>query len=182
MPRNINLIAAVSLNGVIGDSTTNAMPWHLQSDLKRFREVTFNETVLMGFNTYESIGHPLKNRKNIVITTNSSRAERVLLEGVDAVYTSLMQAAKNESRGFFAIGGERIYAETLNLNPHRMYITVVNKEFSGDVRFPIPGHRFLHDSISVAKTGATYVKVDESLWHTENDIQFKFVTFEIKYE
>lgn len=182
MSEGINLIAAVSLNGVIGNSETNAMPWHLPSDLRRFRETTFNRTVLMGFNTYESIGRPLKSRKNIVITGHPSRAARVLSGGVDVVYSSVYQAAKNERHGFFAIGGAGVYSEALSFSPNRMYITVVNEECDGDVKFPIVGKRFLQDSLTVAKTGDVYFKEEESEWFLENGVQFKFVVFKLKDE
>ena len=64
----ISIIAAVSKNGVIG--VDNKLPWNLPEDLKRFKELTTNNVVIMGRKTYESIGKPLPNRINIVVTRN----------------------------------------------------------------------------------------------------------------
>ncbi len=63
-----NVIAAVSLNGVIGDSEQNVIPWHIPADLKYFKSVTNNKTVVMGSKTFYSIGKPLKDRHNVVIS------------------------------------------------------------------------------------------------------------------
>ena len=62
----IKIIVATSKNRVIGDS--NSLIWHLPADLKRFKELTTGNTIIMGRKTYESIGRPLQNRRNIIIT------------------------------------------------------------------------------------------------------------------
>ena len=64
----INIIAAISKNNVIGKD--NSLLWYLPNDLKRFRKITTGATVIMGRKTYESIGHPLKNRQNIILSKN----------------------------------------------------------------------------------------------------------------
>ena len=65
-PIIITIIAAVAENGVIGRG--NALPWHIPEDLRYFKEVTLGKPVVMGRNTWESIGRPLPNRTNIVVT------------------------------------------------------------------------------------------------------------------
>jgi len=173
---NIKLIAAVSLNGVIGDSAQNHIPWYLPSDLKYFKNTTFSHTVVMGVKTYKSIGRPLPNRKNVVITRNPETAKWLYEEGVDEVYASVHEAAKNEWHDFFSIGGQMIYDETMKMRPSRMYVTVVKAEITGDVRFPINGSRFLEDKI-VLQNGDTYNKESETDWLRENDLDFKHTVF-----
>lgn len=176
---NIKLIAAVSLNGVIGDSKQNHIPWYLPSDLRYFKNVTTAHTVVMGVNTYKSIGKPLPNRKNVVITRNAETAKWLYKAGVDEVYTSVYEAAKNEWSDFFAIGGQMIYDETMKMRPRKMYITVVKEDIAGDVRFPINGSRFLEDKV-VLQNGDTYNREYETDWVRENDLDFKFTIFNFK--
>jgi dihydrofolate reductase len=176
---SISVIAAVSLNGIIGDSKLNTMPWYLPSDLNYFKKVTFGEVVVMGVNTYDSIGKPLKSRRNVVITRNKETAQRVLSEGVDETYSSISEATRNESRGFFVIGGQMMYEEALRLNASTLYVTVVNATVEGDVRFPINGKRFLDDKV-VLQNGQIYVKDLETEWYTENGLEFKHTVFKIK--
>ena len=70
---NISIIVAMSKNRVIGKN--NTMPWHLSDDLKNFKSVTTGKTVIMGRLTYESIGKPLPNRKNIVLSRNLKNSD-----------------------------------------------------------------------------------------------------------
>lgn len=175
---NINLIAAVSLNGVIGDSSLNHIPWYLPSDLKYFKNVTFSHTVVMGVKTYRSIGRPLPNRKNVVITRNKETADQLLADGVDATYSSVHEAEKSEWSDFFAIGGQMIYEETIKMRPRKMYITVVGAHINGDVRFPINGSRFLEDRL-ILQNGDVYTKDSETDWDHENGLDFKHTIFKI---
>ena len=66
--KQFDMICAVALNGVIGDSVTNSMPWYIPEDLAHFKKVTQDKTVIMGSRTFSSIGRKLPNRHNIVIT------------------------------------------------------------------------------------------------------------------
>lgn len=103
------IIVAISANNVIG--VDNKLPWHYPADLKRFRRVTSGTTVIMGRLTYESIGKPLPNRRNIVVT--SSRI--VAPEGGPAVecVTSVQQASAIAGETAWFIGGARIFAEAM---------------------------------------------------------------------
>lgn len=130
----IALVAAVSKNGVIGNA--GELPWHIPEDLKRFKEITTGKVVLMGRKTYESIvnrlGHPLPNRTNVVLTRQSGYG---VPEGV-CVCRSLEEAFKKfADADIFVIGGGEIYAQAIGL-ADTLYITHVEKEVSGDARFP----------------------------------------------
>ena len=126
----ISLIVAMDKNNLIGAS--NKIPWHIPGELKRFRDITMGKPIVMGRKTHESIGRPLDGRMNIVLTKN----QNLSLKGVEC-YTSLeeiMNSLKGEEE-VFVIGGSQIYNITLPL-AHRLYITLINKEYSGDTWFP----------------------------------------------
>ena len=131
------LIAAVAANGCIG--IDNKLPWYLPEDLKYFKAVTSGKPVIMGRSTYESLGRPLPNRTNIVITRNTDfRAP----EGVRVVH-SLQEALRvaeavahiDGSDEIVVIGGAQIYAQALPL-VQRLYLTEVGKDVGGDAFFP----------------------------------------------
>ena len=124
------LIVARAKNGVIGRHGT--MPWHFSEDLKYFRKVTTGHAVIMGRRTFESIGKPLPNRRNILVTTTLASAP-----GCE-VARSLSEAltrARTSDPCPIVIGGARLYAEAL---PHctRLYITEIPKPYEGDTYFP----------------------------------------------
>ncbi len=132
----LSLIVAMAENRVIGRN--NTLPWHLSEDLKYFRRTTTGHCIIMGRNTWESIGRPLPNRRSIVVSSNPDyRAE-----GADVV-TSL-EAAKalaekiSEQLGVdeaFVIGGARLYADAL-LQAECFHLTRVHAEVEGDTRLP----------------------------------------------
>ena len=95
----VSIIVAVSLNGVIGVSTT--IPWRIADDMKIFREKTLNRTVVMGRKTFESIGKPLPNRKNIIISSTAKN-----IPGVQ-IYKTPDDIPLNEET--YIIGGAEIY-------------------------------------------------------------------------
>lgn len=134
----ISLIVAASENGVIGKD--NTLPWHLPDDLKYFRSQTKGKTVIMGRKTFESIGKPLPNRKNIVISSTKSA-----IDGCE-VFPSLGEALMHmhgagEQGEVFVIGGARLFQEALmeimaEFSVHRIYITRVLANIEGDVFLP----------------------------------------------
>ena len=128
--RKISLIVAMSQNSVIG--LNNQLPWHIPEDLKNFKKITLNHCVIMGRKTYDSIGKPLKDRRNIVISRNNS----LLINGVEVV-NSLDKAISmvDDSSEIFIIGGEQIYTISLPLAT-RLYVTKVNGNYKGDAFFP----------------------------------------------
>lgn len=132
----IALIAAVAKNGVIGRD--GGMPWRLSSDMKFFKATTMGKPIVMGRKQYETVGKPLPGRTNIVVT----RQEGYRPEGV-VVFSDLSAAldcarsvaARDGADEVMVIGGGEIYAATLPL-ADRLYLTEVDLEPEGDVRFP----------------------------------------------
>ena len=124
----INIIVTMSKNRVIGDS--NTLIWHLPEDLKRFRQLTTGNTIVMGRKTYESIGKPLPNRRSIIITRDPDYS----VEGCEVV-NSLEEALLLSNSDCFIIGGGEIYRQVIDI-ADRIYLTLINKEFEGDTSFP----------------------------------------------
>lgn len=125
----INLIVAVDKHLLIGNST--GMPWYIPEDLKYFRDVTKGKTIVMGRKTFESIGRPLPNRTNIVLTRNQAHIEGVtIIHNLETYLASL-----DDNQDIFIIGGAEVYRQAL---PYvdRLYITHIDGEFSGDIFFP----------------------------------------------
>lgn len=125
----ISIIAAVAQNGVIGDK--NALLWHISEDMRFFKRTTSGHPVIMGRKTYESLGRPLPNRTNVVI----SRTQREI-EGCTVV-SSLEEAVAlfPPEEEVFIIGGAQIYALALAI-ADRMYLTRVYHDYQGDTSFP----------------------------------------------
>ena len=124
----IKIIVAMSENRVIGNN--NELIWKLSSDLKRFKDLTTNNPVVMGRKTYESIGRPLPNRRNIII----SRQPDYLVDDCEIV-SSLEEALLLTNSDCFIIGGGEIYKQSLEV-VDKIYLTLVHKEFEGDTKFP----------------------------------------------
>ncbi len=124
----IKLIVAISKNRVIGDS--NKLIWHLPSDLKRFKEITTGHPIVMGRKTFQSIGRPLPNRRNIIIT----RDDKFEVEGCEVV-NSIEEAFLLTNSDCFIIGGGEIYKQSLHL-ADKIYMTLIDEDFEGDTTFP----------------------------------------------
>jgi len=125
----ISIIVAVGKNGEIGKD--NKLLWHLPDDLKFFKRITTGHPVLMGRNTFESIGRPLPNRRNIIITRNINYAA----EGIE-VANSINAALTltTDSEDIMIVGGADIYKQILP-QTDRVYLTVVNAEPEADKFF-----------------------------------------------
>ncbi|MBV1777096.1 dihydrofolate reductase [Burkholderiaceae bacterium DAT-1] len=126
----LSLIAALASNRTVG--IENRLPWHLPEDLKYFKATTSGHPIIMGRKTWDSIGRPLPNRHNIVITRNPEwRAE-----GADVVHTLDEAIAKAGSGEIFVIGGATLYGEALAF-ADRLYLTEIDAEIEGDAWFPV---------------------------------------------
>lgn len=132
MSHPIYLLAAVARNRVIG--CDNKMPWHLPEDLKHFKQLTLGQIVIMGRKTYESIGKPLPERVNIVITRQPmfSAANMIIVASIEA---ALQACAPYPDKKCFVIGGSEIYQQTLAMS-QRLYLTEIQKDFVGNRYFP----------------------------------------------
>jgi dihydrofolate reductase len=134
----VSQIAAMSKNRVIGSKLK--LPWHIPEDLKFFKETTKGHIIIHGRKTYESLGYkPLPNRLNIIITRNP---ESIPYHKDIVVFTDLKEAldfaaTKTSEWGdeVFIGGGEEIYRLAMPFTD-RIYLTLIDKEFEGDARFP----------------------------------------------
>ncbi|HEX7365571.1 MAG TPA: dihydrofolate reductase [Pelobium sp.] len=126
----LSIIVATDLENGIGKD--NELLWHLPNDLKFFKKVTSGHTIIMGRKTFDSIGKPLPNRRNIVV----SRRPDLQIEGAE-VFSNLgnaINACKNETE-YFVIGGGEIYRQALPF-ASQIYLTKVNFSFNADTFFP----------------------------------------------
>ncbi len=133
---NISIISAVANNRVIGKG--NILPWKLPSDLKYFKEKTVGHAVIMGKNTYESIGRPLPDRINIIICRpeeNFADSRVVVTHSINEALEKAKELGDNE---VFIIGGASIYAQSIDL-ADTLYISEVQAEIDGDKFFPVIG-------------------------------------------
>jgi dihydrofolate reductase len=131
-----SIIVAVAKNGVIGKD--NRLPWHLPADLRYFKTMTTGHTILMGRKNYESIGRPLPNRINIILTTNKAyRAEGCIV--VNNIADAVAIAHENQETELFVCGGAMLYELLL---PHcdKLYYTHIDAVIEGDVYFPAWDH------------------------------------------
>ena len=131
--KEINVIVAMTESRVIGKD--GALPWHLSEDLKLFKAHTTGNIVIMGRKTFDSIGRPLPNRRNIVVSKSIRDDEKVI--GVE-YYPDLdhaVAAAQDGDGRIFIIGGASIYHQMIE-KADRLYISLVDGEFEGDTWFP----------------------------------------------
>ena len=128
----LSAIVATAKNNVIGKN--NQIPWYLPADLKYFKRVTTGHHVIMGRKCYESIGRPLPNRTNIVITRDAFFISSNCLIARN-IKEALEIAFDNEEKEAFIIGGGEIYNQTQEFWD-KLYITEVDLEVEGDVFFP----------------------------------------------
>ncbi|MBM7705606.1 dihydrofolate reductase [Chryseomicrobium aureum] len=127
----ITFIVAHDEKHVIGHN--NEMPWHIPEDLKYFKENTLGRPVIMGRNTFESIGRPLPGRDNIVMTRNKEFSA----EGVKIVHTfeEALLYGQSLHEEVVVIGGAKVFTEYLDY-ADRLLITEIHKQYEGDAFFP----------------------------------------------
>ncbi len=121
-------IAAMSLNRVIG--CAGKIPWHLPEDFQWFKKMTTGHVVLMGRKTFESLGKPLPNRTNLVLTRGDDIPGVTVLRDL-----AELSASYFAPREIFVIGGAEIYAQLLP-RCRELYLSVVLREVAGDAFFP----------------------------------------------
>lgn len=127
---NLSIIAAMDQNRLI--AANNEIPWKLPADLKNFKLKTMGSPVIMGRKTYESIGAPLTGRKNIIMTKNKNYTAKgcQIVHSIEEILEKF--SAQKE---VFIIGGAEIYRQFLPYS-HKLYLTIIEDEFSGDTYFP----------------------------------------------
>ena len=159
----ISVIVAFSKNNVIGKD--NALLWRLSNDLKRFKSLTTGHAIVMGRKTYESIGRPLPNRNNIVLSKSLDA-----IEGGDVV-DSLEDAIKlglELDEDVFVIGGGKVYYQAIDLADN-LYITEVDADISGDTYFP-----------DIKPEDWEIVSVEEHTADEKNEYNYRFVNYRRK--
>jgi len=158
----ISLIVAHDLNRVIGKD--NKMPWHIPSELAYFKEKTMGKAIVMGRNTFESIGRPLPGRLNVVITRNTSFQH----EGVTVVHSveDAIAVAQKYHEEVMIIGGEQIFKEVLAY-ADVLYVTNIEHQFEGDTFFPVYGNEWEITSSSETIS-------------TDNGLQYKYLIYQRK--
>lgn len=159
----ISLIAAMARNRVIGHA--GKIPWKLPADMKYFHLMTMRKPVIMGRKTFESIGHALPGRLNIIMTRDPlSHVQecRMATSREDAL------AIAGDTKEVMVIGGEGIYKEFLPL-ANRIYLTVIDTEMEGDAFFP-----------EIDMTGWQEVEKKEYKPDEKNPYSYAFITLEKK--
>lgn len=149
-----DLIVAMDLDGAIGSSKSNSIPWHLPPDLAHFKEKTLGKTIVMGSKTWASLPvKPLPGRRNVVISK-----QEIGFVGADQQYSSLVEALQKEEN-VVVIGGGQIYAEAIDYGPSSIHMTVVDVKSKGDVQYPCDGSLMLEFG-SYRYKEHTYVKME----------------------
>jgi dihydrofolate reductase len=125
----ISIIVAIGENNAIGKN--NQLLWHLPADLKYFKNKTAGHSIIMGRKTYDSVGKPLPNRRNIVVTRQD-----IEIAGCEVVKSidEGIKLCKGEDEVFIG-GGAEIYRQAMN-KTDSIYLTVVHKSFDADTFFP----------------------------------------------
>lgn len=128
----ISLIVAMDERGGIGKD--NRLPWHLPSDLKRFKRLTMGHYIVMGRKTYETIGRPLPGRVMVVITHQKNYHPKGC-RAVNSLENAIKLAMDNHETEVFIIGGGEIFDQAISL-ADKIYLTKVQADVSADVVFP----------------------------------------------
>lgn len=156
----LSIIVAVAENSVIGKD--NALIWHLSADLKRFKQLTMGNPILMGRKTYESIGRVLPGRRNVVISANES----FMVPGGEVV-RSVSEALEllKEEKEVFIIGGGSVYRE---MWPYadRVYLTLVHTAPEGDTKLP-----------EINATDWEEVKREDHQADEKNEFDYSFIDY-----
>jgi dihydrofolate reductase len=128
-------IVAVAQNDVIG--VNNALPWNIPEDMKFFRTKTSGKALIMGRKTFESVGHPLPHRLNVVISRQPDYHPKGAVAATnlsEAIHLCREQSAKYGDE-IFIIGGGEIFKESLPL-VDKIYLTRIHQDYPGDILYP----------------------------------------------
>jgi dihydrofolate reductase len=157
----ISIIAAIGENSELGYN--NQLLWRIPGDLKFFNQKTKNHVVIMGRNTFESIGKPLPDRVNIVLSRDLNLEISDCLVA-DSFEKALELAEEREKEEIFIIGGAKVYTEALAV-ADKLYLTLVKGKYQADVFFP---------------KYENFKMVQESQEHNYQDYKFRFTEWRPK--
>lgn len=130
------IVACTIPDGVIGYQ--NTLPWHLKTDLQRFKRITFNHAIIMGRNTYQSIGKPLPKRLNIVVSNTLQKENDLIITPSfdEAIKRAQAYANEHQQTEIFLIGGAQLFNHAFTLNlVDKVYLTQVHLNIQGDTFF-----------------------------------------------
>ncbi len=154
------IVVAISQNHVIGKD--NQLLWHLPADLKHLKVITTGHTVIMGRKTYDSVGKPLPNRRNIIITrTELAIPGCEVVNSIEGAFTLCEIEAE-----VFILGGAEIYRQAMPLTD-RIYLTIVHQDFNGDSFFP-----------AIDKEVWKQVSREDHQSDEKNKLPYSFITLE----
>jgi dihydrofolate reductase len=133
----LSAVAAMAKNRVIG--VNNTLPWHLPEDLQFFKDKTKGKIMIMGRKTFESLPKPLPGRYHLVITRQTNyKVDHPMVEILGSLPEAIARAKAmipHWPEEVCIVGGGEIYKESLPVL-HRIYLTVIEKDFEGDAKFP----------------------------------------------
>ena len=156
------IIVAYDKNRLIGKE--GGMPWYIPGELKRFRQLTENNVVIMGRKTYESLAGPLPGRINIVLSRSENYTGENLYTAKNLTDALALAKEKWPEKDIYIGGGANLYAQTLDI-ADVLYITEIEAEFEGDTYFP-------------AFDESLFVKETES--HHQSTVPYTYVTYKRK--
>lgn len=156
----LSIIVAITENSVIGKD--NSLIYKIEKDLKRFKEITQNHTIVMGRKTFESLPFVLPNRKHIVLTTNKDF--KFIHKDVEIIHSikDVITLYENSPEEVFVIGGEEIYNLLLPYSK-KLYLTKIHSIAHGDAYFP---------SINYEDWKLSYIK--ENIIDKDLNLKFSF--------
>lgn len=159
----LSIIVAVAKNNVIGKD--NQLIWHLPEDLKRFKRLTTNHTIIMGRKTFESLGRVLPNRKHVILCNDAEmNIDDENVEILDDI--SKLKKYKDSEEENFVLGGATIY-KLLMPYADKMYVTHIKEEFEGDVYFP-----------EISEKDWKITEREKGLRDEKNPFDYEYVTYE----
>lgn len=133
----VNLIWAMTEDGVIANN--GQLPWNIKEEMAYFREKTLNKTVLMGSKTFISIKKPLKNRKNIIISSKTRENYINYVNEYCIITNDLIKILKqyqgNKNEDIWVIGGANIYEQAFEYADY-LYVSIIKEKYFGDLKFP----------------------------------------------
>ena len=161
----LSIIVAIANKNVIGKD--NKLIWHLPEDLKRFKRLTTNHTIIMGRKTFESLGRVLPNRKHIILCNDMELTiEDEQVEVLEDI--AKLQPYKEDKQEHFVIGGATIY-RLLMPYADKLYLTKIEEDFEGDVFFP-----------EIKEEEWTMVSKEKGLKDEKNPFDYYYINYERK--
>jgi len=131
----IIIISAISQNGVIGKAN-GEMPWHEKEEFKHFKKTTIGSPVIMGRKTFETLGKPLKERENIIVTRNKDfKVNFDEAKTFNSLERAIDYCKSKNSEKAFIIGGGQIYKQAISI-ADEMILSFMKFEAEGQVKFP----------------------------------------------